>query len=87
MLDYGMDPYAAEDQPRMLPLTDDYKLSVESRLPESVVAGMAKLGVLVDPLPAYDYHMGSYQMSWRDPDGTLHACAGPRRAGKADAFS
>jgi gamma-glutamyltranspeptidase/glutathione hydrolase len=86
ILDYGMDPYTAEDTPRMLPLADDYKLSVESRLPESVVAGMSKLGVLIDPLPAYDYHMGSYQMSWRDDDGTLHACAGPRRAGKAAAF-
>ncbi len=30
--------------------------------------------------------MGSYQMSWRDDDGTLNSTAGPRRAGKADGF-
>jgi gamma-glutamyltranspeptidase/glutathione hydrolase len=85
-LDYGMDPYEAEDKPRMLPMEDDYKVSVESRIAPSVVEGLASKGVLVHPLPRYDYHMGSYQMSWRDQDGVLHGSAGPRRAGKADAF-
>jgi len=86
VLDYGMDPYDAEDAPRMLPIEDDYKLGVESRLPEAVVAKLAQLGVTVRPLPRYDYHMGSFQMSWRDDGGTLHSTAGPRRAGKADGF-
>ena len=85
-LDYGMDPYEAEDAPRMLPLTDEYKLPIESRISETVVTELAKLGVLVDPLPRYDYHMGSFQMSWRDDDGTLHSTADPRRAGKAAGF-
>jgi gamma-glutamyltranspeptidase / glutathione hydrolase len=83
VLDFGLDPPAAEDAPRMLPLGDDYTLSIESRIPETVVAGLAKLGILVDPLPGYDYHMGSFQMSWRDEDGLLHGIAGPRRSGKA----
>jgi gamma-glutamyltranspeptidase/glutathione hydrolase len=86
VLDYGMDPYEAEDAPRMLPMEDGYKVGVESRIPESVVSGLAKLGILLNPLPRYDYHMGSYQMSWRDDYGMLHGCAGPRRAGKAAAF-
>jgi len=85
-LDYQMDPYEAEDRPRMLPMEDGYKVSVESRIAPSVVEGLAERGVLVHPLPRYDYHMGSYQMSWRDEDGILHGSAGPRRAGKADAF-
>jgi gamma-glutamyltranspeptidase/glutathione hydrolase len=85
-LDYQMDPYQAEDTPRMLPLEDEYKVSIESRVPASVVLGLARKGVLVNPLPRYDYHMGSYQMSWRDGDGLLHGSAGPRRAGKAAAF-
>jgi gamma-glutamyltranspeptidase/glutathione hydrolase len=85
-LDFGMDPNDAEDALRMLPLTDDYKVKVESRLPESVVVGLAERGILVEPLPEYDFHMGSYQMSWRDADGTLHASAGPRRAGSAAAL-
>jgi gamma-glutamyltranspeptidase / glutathione hydrolase len=86
ILDYGMDPYAAEDAPRMLPLADDYSLSVESRIPEAVLDGVTRLGITVKPLPRYDYHMGSYQMSWRGRDGMLFGSAGPRRAGKAAAF-
>jgi gamma-glutamyltranspeptidase/glutathione hydrolase len=86
VLDYGMDPYEAEDAPRMLPLTEDYKVSVESRISPAVVAGLAIKGVLVTPLPRYDWHMGSYQMSWRNEDGLLHGSAGPRRAGEAAAF-
>jgi gamma-glutamyltranspeptidase / glutathione hydrolase len=86
ILDYGMDPGAAENAPRMLPLDSDYSVAVESRIPDAVVAEMARLGVLVKPLPAYDYHMGSYQMSWRTNDGSLRAAAGPRRDGMADGF-
>ncbi|SRR5579875_1794248 len=86
ILDYGMKPYDADDKPRMLPLTDDYELSIESRVTSDFVDGLARKGILVNPLPEYDYHMGTYQMSWRDDDGTLHSCAGPRREGKAAAL-
>lgn len=86
VLDYGMDPYDAEDAPRMLPLGDDYKLPIESRVAPEVVADLAKLGVLVDPLPRYDYHMGTFQMSWRGEGEKLRATAGPRRAGSAAGF-
>jgi len=85
VLDYDKDPYAAEDAPRMLPLEEGYALPVESRIPPDVVAGLARLGVLLKPLPPYDYHMGSYQMSWLR-DGLLHSTAGPRRAGLAAGF-
>jgi gamma-glutamyltranspeptidase/glutathione hydrolase len=86
VLDYGMSPYDADDAPRMLPMEDTYRVGVESRLPAAVVAGLAKLGILVNPLPRYDYSMGSYQMSWRGEDGLLHGTAGPRRAGAAAAW-
>jgi gamma-glutamyltranspeptidase/glutathione hydrolase len=85
VLDYDMDPYAAEDAPRMLPLEEGYTLPVESRIAPDVVAGLARLGVLLKPLPPYDYHMGSFQMSWLR-DGVLHSTAGPRRAGLAAGF-
>jgi gamma-glutamyltranspeptidase/glutathione hydrolase len=85
-LHYGMDPYDAEDAPRMLPLSDDYKLRIESRISQTAVAGLARMGILVDPLPQYDFHLGSFQMSWRDKDGTLRAVAGPRRAGAAAGY-
>jgi gamma-glutamyltranspeptidase/glutathione hydrolase len=87
LLDFGLEPYDAIDMPRMLPLEDDYTLQIESRLPSATVAGMAKLGVRIKPLPDYDYHMGSFQMCWRDAEtGSLHSTADPRRAGKAAGF-
>jgi gamma-glutamyltranspeptidase/glutathione hydrolase len=82
---YGMGPYEAEDAPRLLPLTDDYKVPIESRVSEAVVTDLARMGLLVDPLPPYDYRMGSFQMCWSD-GGILHSAAGPRRAGAAAGF-
>jgi gamma-glutamyltranspeptidase/glutathione hydrolase len=86
ILDFGMDPYAADDAPRCLPYEDDHTISVESRVAAEVPAGLAKLGVLTNPLPEYDYHMGTYQMAWRAKDGSLSTCTGPRREGVADGF-
>jgi gamma-glutamyltranspeptidase/glutathione hydrolase len=87
ILDYDMHPYEASDLPRMDPLRDDYVLEVESRLSPEVVAGAARMGILVRPLPMYDYNMGSFQICWRDPDTKrLNSCTDPRRAGLADGF-
>ena len=86
ILDYGMAPYDADDAPRMLPYEDGHSISIEARYAESMPAGLAKLGVVLNPLPTYDYHMGTYQMAWREDAGTLGACTGPRRAGKAAAL-
>jgi gamma-glutamyltranspeptidase/glutathione hydrolase len=84
VLDFGMEPYAAAVAPRFMSLRDDYTLDIESRIPGEVVAGLARLGITVNPLPEYDYHMGSFQMSWRDPKtGLLNASSDPRRAGQA----
>ncbi|MBB4688721.1 gamma-glutamyltransferase [Amycolatopsis jiangsuensis] len=86
ILDFGMDPYAADDAPRCLPYEDDHTISVESRVAPEVPVGLAKLGVLTNPLPEYDYHMGTYQMAWRAEDGSLSTCTGPRREGVAGGF-
>jgi gamma-glutamyltranspeptidase/glutathione hydrolase len=87
ILDHGMDPEAAVEAPRMLSLRDDYVVDVESRLAPEVLAGLARLGVRVNPLPPHDWHMGSFQVSWRDPKtGRLMALADSRRAGRADGF-
>jgi gamma-glutamyltranspeptidase / glutathione hydrolase len=87
ILDYGMDPYEASVLPRMDPLRDDYILEIESRIAPDVVAGLARMGVQIQPLPMYDYNMGSFQICWRDPDsGMFNSSADPRRAGKADGY-
>ena len=86
ILDYGMDPVQAIDAPRLLELGDDYQVQVESRLSTRVVGELAAMGILVDPLEAYNWHLGSFQMSWRGSDGALHGATDPRRAGKAAAI-
>jgi len=84
VLDFGMEPYDAAVAPRMLPLRDDYVLEIESRIPEKVLIDLVKMGIKIKPLPTYDYHMGSFQMSWRDPKtGLLGSNVDPRRTGMA----
>jgi gamma-glutamyltranspeptidase/glutathione hydrolase len=85
ILDFGMDPYEACVVARMNPLSDDYFVPIESRIPESVVAGLVKMGIKVRPLPPYS--QGSFQICWRDEKtDLLNGCTDPRGGGKADGF-
>jgi gamma-glutamyltranspeptidase/glutathione hydrolase len=87
VLDYPYDPYDAAVLPRMLPMADDYGITIETRIPERVVRDLAKLGATVRPRPAFDVPMGSYQQAWRDPvTGLLSASTDPRRAGVAGGY-
>ncbi len=87
ILDFGMDPYEACCQPRMVELRDNYVLEIENRIPESVITDLVKMGISIKPGPMYDSHMGSYQICWRDEEtGLMNSCADPRRAGIADGF-
>ncbi|MEQ1771679.1 MAG: gamma-glutamyltransferase, partial [Devosia sp.] len=86
ILDFGMTPDAASDAPRMLPLEDDYGLTVESRLSPEAVLGVTALGLHLTPMPAWDWNQGSFQMCWRDPVHGLTAGADFRRTGTAAAL-
>ncbi len=82
---FGMDPYEASLAPRCWPLRDNFVLEVESRLPETVVTGLAKKGIAVQPMSPYEWHTGSFQICWRDgATGRCNASTDPRRAGWAD---
>lgn len=87
ILDFGMAPPDASDAPRMLPLTDDYRLSIESRISSEAILGVTALGLRLEPMPQWDWNQGSFQMCWRDPaDGVLRASADFRRTGVAAAL-
>ena len=86
ILDFGMTPDAASDAPRMLPLEDNYALTIESRLKPETVLGVTALGLHLTPMPAWDWNMGSFQMCWRD-DAGLTASADFRRTGKAGSIA
>jgi gamma-glutamyltranspeptidase/glutathione hydrolase len=88
LLQFGMEPYDASAAPRFWPLRENNSLEIESRVAPSVASGLAKLGLAVKPLQMHDFHMGSFQISWRDArSGKLNASADPRRCGKADGIA
>jgi gamma-glutamyltranspeptidase/glutathione hydrolase len=85
LLDFGMDPYQAVDSPRMLQLADDGSVTIEDRVSSATLKGLASMGIKVRAVAQYDWHMGSFQMCYRNPDtGVLGATADPRRGGVAD---
>lgn len=86
LLDFKMDPYEAIAAPRMLQLSEDGGLVMEDRVGAGALDGLARLGVPVSVMPPYDWHMGSFQMCYRDGDGALCATADPRRCGEAGGF-
>ena len=80
LLDFKLDPYAAVDAPRMLPMSEAQLVAIEDRLAPGVVEDLHKLGVRVGALSGYDYHMGSFSVIAHDEaSGTLTAVADPRR--------
>lgn len=84
LLDFKLDPYAAIDAPRMLPMTEARGITVEDRLAPGVVEDMHKLGLRVSVGPSYDYHMGSFSVVTKDEaNGTYTALADPRRSAVA----
>ena len=84
-LDLKLDPYAAVDAPRMLPMTETRGITIEDRLGPGVVEDLHKLGVRVAVTPGYDYHMGSFSVISRDEkSGEYTAIADPRRCAVAD---
>lgn len=83
-LDFNMAPYDAAAAPRLLPITDQSELVIEDRLSPAALQGLAAMGVKVRAAPAFDYHMGSFQMCFRDASGALGAAADPRRMGVAE---
>jgi gamma-glutamyltranspeptidase/glutathione hydrolase len=84
-LDFKLDPYAAVDAPRMLPMNEARGVTIEDRLGPGVVEDLYKLGVRVSVVPGYDYHMGSFSVIARDVEsGTYTAVADPRRCAVAD---
>ena len=85
ILEFGMDPYEAAAAPRFWPLHENYSLEIEARVAPEMAAGLARLGIAMKPMQMNEFHMGSFQISWRDPKtGALNASADPRRCGKAD---
>ncbi|RYY24882.1 MAG: hypothetical protein EOP62_15495 [Sphingomonadales bacterium] len=85
LLDFRLDPHAAVDAPRMLPMSEGRAVVIEDRLEPGVVEDLHKLGVRLGVVAGYDYHMGSFSVIARnEADDSLTAIADPRRCAVAD---
>jgi len=84
-LDFKLDPYAAVDAPRMLPMSEGRSITIEDRLAPGIVEELHALGVRVSVAPGYDHHMGSFSVIVRnEATGAYTAVADPRRCAVAD---
>ncbi|MCL2368560.1 MAG: gamma-glutamyltransferase, partial [Oscillospiraceae bacterium] len=82
---FGMEPYQAASEPRMLPLMEGMNLLIEDRLPEEVLAKLASMGIRTHVSSKWDYHMGSFQICYIDREtGKLCVMSDPRRCGVGD---
>lgn len=83
VLAFGMHVQQAIEAPRVRHMGGD-KLSVEGRIPESVVSDLARRGHAVTVLPDYTWAVGGMHGIMRDPEsGVLIGGADPRRDGYA----
>jgi gamma-glutamyltranspeptidase/glutathione hydrolase len=88
IIDFGMHPKDAAAAVRFFAYrTNDRVLAIESRISEKVRKEMKARGIKVEELGPYNWHTGSMQIIWRDPEtGKLHGVSDPRRLGHAAGF-
>ena len=88
IIDFGMDPGDAADAPRFFAFrTNERVLAIESRISDDVRKGLKARGIKIEDLGPYNWHTGSMQIVWRDPEtGKLHGVTDPRRLGRAAGF-
>lgn len=79
ILDFGMDANDAVAAPRMLPMTEDRRITIEDRVAPGTLEDLHRIGTRLSVLPGYDARMGSFAMITRDADGSYTAIADPRR--------
>ena len=85
IVDYGLNPQAAIDCPRVRVL-DDNKIEVEAGIAPETVRELARMGHRVT-FTAEMAGFGGGQMIWRDPEsGVLIAGSEPRKDGQAVVF-
>lgn len=88
MVDYGMDPHQAVDEPRWLwgrtwGAGSQRELKLESRIDAETAAQLAAAGHDVRIVDAYDYRMGHAHAIAIDDSGTLRGGTDPRSDGAA----
>ncbi len=85
ILFFGMEPYKAICEPRMLPVEEGGTIIVEDRITEDVQRKLLSMGIRMKVSSPWDCHMGSFQVCYKDDKtGELCTIADPRRCGVSD---
>ena len=84
ILDFGMDPKEAAEAPRFWAFREADTLNMETRISEGVRKGIAQQGLKIKDIGDFNFHTGSMQIIWKDPQtGKIHGVTDPRRLGYA----
>jgi gamma-glutamyltranspeptidase len=79
-----MDPKDAAEAPRFWAFRETDTLDVENRISDETRKGIAARGFTIKDIGAFNFHTGSMQIVWRNPEtGKLHGVTDPRRLGHA----
>lgn len=84
LLFYNMEPYEAISKPRMYALMDDNTMVIEDRIDKDVIEKLFSLGINVRCNKKWDWHMGSFQVCYKNEEDNLCTTVDPRRCGVAD---
>ena len=80
-----MDPKEAAEAPRFWAFREEDTLQMETRLSEETRKGMAARGIKIKDIGDFNFHTGSMQIVWRNPEtGKIHGVTDPRRLGYAE---
>jgi gamma-glutamyltranspeptidase/glutathione hydrolase len=81
---FGMSPPEAVDAVRILPLSEDGVVVAEDRVSTKTAHDLFAMGIPLRVVHASDWHMGSFQICWRDEGKPgVNTYADPRRCGYA----
>ena len=82
---YGMEPYQAACEPRMLPIEEGMHIIIEDRMTDAVLDQLMAMGIRVKVSNVWDGRMGAFQMCYIDrKTGKLSTATDPRGCGVAD---
>jgi gamma-glutamyltranspeptidase/glutathione hydrolase len=84
VVDFKLNIQAALESPRFTKMTfDGLDVKLESRIPESVRADLAKCGHKIEVEKPFSVQMGAGQAVMRDTKGVHYGASDPRRDGAA----
>jgi gamma-glutamyltranspeptidase/glutathione hydrolase len=87
ILDLGMKPEESVHLPRFGgdSITQPGAMLIENDYDPAIIRELEKLGIKLDLVRPWQWHLGTFEGIFKDDQGMMYACGDPRRAGQAKA--